>query len=232
MDKTKNNYLIVTIKSWNIQRAHELISNSPHLNIDLITDKKELTFNRLKNLNPRFVFFPHWSWIIPRKIFENFECVIFHMTDLPFGRGGSPLQNLIERGIYETKISALKVVKDLDAGPIYFKRDLTLDGSATEIFCRASDIIFNEMIPEIIKNEPKFTPQRGKTTIFKRRIPEQSDISNLTTSTKVYDYIRMLDAEGYPPAFVETSKLKIEFSKGKLNNGYVSAQAKIKVKNE
>jgi methionyl-tRNA formyltransferase len=154
------------------------------------------------------------------------------MTDLPFGRGGSPLQNLIERGIYETKISALKVVKDLDAGPIYFKRDLTLDGSATEIFCRASDIIFHEMIPEIIKNEPELTPQKGKTTIFKRRIPEQGDISNLTTSTKVYDYIRMLDAEGYPPAFVETSKLKIEFSKGKLNNGYVSAQAKIKVKNE
>jgi len=232
MDKTKNNYLIVTIKSWNTERAHELISNNPHLNIDLITDKKELTFNRLKNLNPRFVFFPHWSWIIPRKIFENFECVVFHMTDLPFGRGGSPLQNLIERGIYETKISALKVVEDLDAGPIYFKRDLTLDGSATKIFYRASDIIFNEMIPEIIKNEPKLTPQRGKTTIFKRRIPEQSDISNLTTSTKVYDYIRMLDAEGYPPAFVETSKLKIEFSKGKLDDGYVLAQAKIKVKNE
>lgn len=232
MDKTNNNYLIATIKSWNIQRAHELISNNPRLNIDLITDKKELTFNRLKNLNPRFVFFPHWSWIIPRKIFENFECVVFHMTDLPFGRGGSPLQNLIERGIYETKISALKVVKDLDAGPIYFKRDLTLEGSATEIFCRASDIIFHEMIPEIIKNEPKLTPQKGKTTIFKRRIPEQSNISNLTTSTKVYDYIRMLDAEGYPPAFVETSKLKIEFSKGKLNNGYVWAQAKIKVKNE
>ena len=232
MDKTNNNYLIATIKSWNIQRAHELISNNPRLNIDLITDNKELTFNRLKNLNPRFVFFPHWSWIIPRKIFENFECVVFHMTDLPFGRGGSPLQNLIERGIYETKISALKVVKDLDAGPIYFKRDLTLEGSATEIFCRASDIIFHEMIPEIIKNEPELTPQKGKTTIFKRRIPEQSDISNLTTSTKVYDYIRMLDAEGYPPAFVETSNLKIEFSKGKLNNGYVLAQAKIKVKNE
>ncbi len=232
MNKTNNNYLIATIKSWNTQRAHELISNNPRLNIDLITDKKELTFNRLKNLNPKFVFFPHWSCLIPRKIYENFECVVFHMTDLPFGRGGSPLQNLIERGIYETKISALKVVKDLDAGPIYFKRDLTLDGSATEIFCRASDIIFHEMIPEIIKNEPELTPQKGKTTIFKRRIPEQGDISNLTTSTKVYDYIRMLDAEGYPPAFVETSKLKIEFSKGKLNNGYVLAQAKIKVKNE
>jgi len=28
------------------------------------------------------------------------------MTDLPFGRGGSPFQNLIARGIYDTKIIA------------------------------------------------------------------------------------------------------------------------------
>ncbi len=93
MDKTNNNYLIATIKSWNIQRACRLISNNPRLNIDLITDKKKLTFSRLKNLNPRFVFFPHWSWLIPRKIYENFECVVFHMTDLPFGRSVRALGN-------------------------------------------------------------------------------------------------------------------------------------------
>ena len=46
------------------------------------------------------------------------------MTDLPFGRGGSPLQNLIERGIKQTKISAIKCVKELDGGDIYLKRDL------------------------------------------------------------------------------------------------------------
>ena len=47
------------------------------------------------------------------------------MTDLPYGRGGSPLQNLIVRGHKHTMISAIKCVKELDAGPIYLKKPLT-----------------------------------------------------------------------------------------------------------
>ena len=51
---------------------------------------------------------------IPTEIFTSFECIVFHMTDLPYGRGGSPLQNLIVRGHKKTKVSALKVVKEVD----------------------------------------------------------------------------------------------------------------------
>ena len=50
------------------------------------------------------------------------------MTDLPYGRGGSPLQNLIVRGWKETKVLALKVVEELDAGPIYYKKRLAYMG--------------------------------------------------------------------------------------------------------
>lgn len=225
-------YIVATIKSWNIERTKEFIANNPELKIDLITDKNSLNFEKISKIAPRYIFFPHWSWIIPKKIFDNFECVVFHMTDLPFGRGGSPLQNLIERGIYKTKISALRVIKELDAGPVYLKRDLDLQGSASEIFKRASQIVFNDMIPYIIENNPAPVPQSGQIVKFNRRTPEQSNIANLNSLTKIYDYIRMLDAEGYPPAFVETSKLMIEFSDAKLEDGYVLSQAKIRIKDE
>ena len=68
--------------------------------------------------------------------------------------------------------------------------------------------------------------------MFTRRRSEQSDIAELASGTKVYDYIRMLDAEDYPPAFVETPALNIEFSDARLEGGYVLAQARIKVKDE
>ena len=71
---------------------------------ELITERAELNVQRLSELNPEWVFLPHWSHLVPREVHERWPCVIFHMTDLPFGRGGSPLQNLIARGIYETKI--------------------------------------------------------------------------------------------------------------------------------
>ena len=77
----------------------------------------------VRSLKPRYVFFPHWSWKVPDDILGATECVCFHMTDVPFGRGGSPLQNLIVRGHTETRVSALRMVSEPDAGPVYMKRD-------------------------------------------------------------------------------------------------------------
>ncbi|MBW7989194.1 MAG: methionyl-tRNA formyltransferase [Planctomycetes bacterium] len=226
-----NNILIATIKSWNIEKAEKLITDYPQFNIQLISDKDELTYEKVSKFKPKYIFFPHWSWTIPKNIYENFECIVFHMTDLPFGRGGSPLQNLIVRGLKETKISAIRVVKDIDAGPIYLKSDLGLEGTATEIFVRGAEVIFGEMIP-ILLNEPLGAkPQQGEAVLFNRRTPDQSDISGLGNISEVYDYIRMLDGEGYPKAFVETEGLKIEFSEACKADGYVLARAKIRIKN-
>jgi methionyl-tRNA formyltransferase len=137
------------------------------------------------------------------------------MTDLPYGRGGSPLQNLIVRGHKDTKVSAIKVCKDVDAGDVYLKRNLSLYGTAEEIFMRSSSVSVR-MIEEIITKNLKPVPQEGKPVAFKRRKPEESNIADLSDLEKVYDYIRMLDAEGYPKAFLETEFFRFEFSRASL----------------
>ena len=148
------------------------------------------------------------------------------MTDLPYGRGGSPLQNLIVRGHKNTVISAIKCVKEIDAGPIYLKKPLTLDGSAEEIFVRANQII-EGMIVEIIKKELKPIPQSGDVISFTRRKPADGNLNNTKSLDEVYDYIRMLDAEGYPKAFISLGDLKFEFTKASLNLDSVNANVKI-----
>lgn len=222
------NYLVVTVKSWNINNFKRLKASDKRNNWFLITDKNDLILEKIKKINPRYIFFSHWSWIIPADIYENFECVVFHMADLPYGRGGSPLQNLIVRGHKDTKISALRVVKELDAGPIYFKRNLSLKGSASEILKRCSKIVFS-MIPKIIATEPKPVEQKGVVVEFKRRKLEDGDISNLEDTGKIYDYIRMLDAEGYPLAFLEKNNLRLEFEGARLKDGEVTARVKIQM---
>lgn len=193
-----------------------------------ISKKEDFNYKNLLSIKPSMIFIPHWSYIIPQEVYDHFDCIIFHMTDLPYGRGGSPLQNLIVRGHKSTKISALKVQKGIDAGDIYLKRDLSLHGTAEQIFTRSSRVI-KTMIEKIIIEKIIPTPQLGEIVNFKRRSPAESSLKDLESLEKVFDYIRMLDADGYPNAFVETEFLKYEFFNAKINNNQNSIIANVRI---
>jgi methionyl-tRNA formyltransferase len=191
-----------------------------------IRSPAELTVEALAAVDSEYVFFPHWSHIIPARIHQAFPCVIFHMTDVPFGRGGSPLQNLISRGIYETRMTALRCVSQLDAGPVYLKRPLSLEGTAEQIYARAGELI-GEMIETIVTIRPEPVAQEGEPVVFARRTPEQSDISGLGSLRGLYDQIRMLDADGYPHASARVGRFRITFTRASLSDGKIVAQVQI-----
>ncbi len=215
-------YVIASKHPWNERLAKRLTLKTGQ-NFILIQDKKELSKEKLDLINPEFVFFAHWSERIPFDVWQGFESVIFHMTDVPYGRGGSPLQNLIMRGHKTTMLSALRCVDALDAGPVYLKRPLSLIGTAEEIFCRADQVIEN-MIIEILNTKPVPVEQIGEPVLFKRRKPEESHLENAESINTAFDMIRMLDAKGYPHAFIETSKLKFEFKQVKRVDGQLEAK--------
>lgn len=223
------NIIISTIKSWNIKNAKKFKENNINkYSVFVIESKEELNYEKVKDIDPQYIFFPHWSWIIDKEIYENFNCIVFHMTDLPFGRGGSPLQNLIDYGIKDTKISAIKVNSGIDTGYIYEKQHLNLNGTADEIFIRASNIIFDKMIPNIIEGNIKPYKQQANNTVeFKRRNSNQSQLKKDFSLVKIYDYIRMLDGEGYPKAFISYGNYKLEFSRASLKNGRIVADVEI-----
>lgn len=227
----KKTIIIATIKKWNIDNYFKLKKELENdYNLYLITNKEELNYENINKLNPQYIFFPHWSWIIPSEIYENYECILFHMTDLPYGRGGSPLQNLIINKIYNTKISAIKVSKDLDEGDIYLKEDFDISkGSAKEILENSSNIIFKKLIPNIISQNILPKKQDGEVVIFKRRTPEQSNINSLNefNVNNLYDFIRMLDAPSYPKAYIKLDNIKIEFSKVILKNGKLEGKFEV-----
>lgn len=215
------NIVIATIKEWNINNYFELKKELENeYSLYLLTNKDELSFKNIEKINPKYIFFTHWSWIIPENIYKNYECILFHMTDLPYGRGGSPLQNLILNKVYNTKISALRVTKGLDEGDIYIKEDFDISkGSANEIYINASNLIFKKLIPNILQKNLKPAKQEGKIVNFIRRTPSQSNINNLSEVSlqNLYDFIRMLDAPSYPRAYLELKNIKIEFTEAIFN---------------
>ena len=176
---------------------------------------------------PRYVFFLHWNWRVSVALWSRIECICFHMTDVPYGRGGSPLQNLIESGHSTTVLTALRMVDEMDAGPVYAKRPLSLEGRAEEIYLRAGDLCW-ELIDWIIREQPQPVAQQGQATHFRRRTPEQSRLPEEGGLRRVYDHIRMLDAPDYPLAFIRHGNFVLEFSHARLEDGEVSARVVIR----
>lgn len=225
---SESSYVVCTVKPWNFSafaRHTPTMSGGWHL----IRSPEELNLKRLETMSPRYVFFPHWSWRVPADIIERFECVCFHMTDVPYGRGGSPLQNLILRGHDTTQMTALRMVEELDTGPVYLKRPLSLEGRAETIFERAADLVYG-MIGDIIAGNISPVPQQGEVVLFNRRAPEQSALPQDGTSSALYDFIRMLDAPTYPTAFIDWGQWRLEFDHARQSGDAVEAHVFIRKK--
>jgi len=217
-------YVVAGAKPWNRRVFDEVIRAYPGA-WSYVGSKDELA-PAIEATSPRYAFFLHWSWKVPPKVLEATACVCFHMTDVPYGRGGTPLQNLIVRGHERTMLTALRMVDEIDAGPVYAKRELDLHGSAEEIYVRSSRLAA-EMIREIATTEPKPEAQEGEVVAFSRRRPEDSAIPELASPEAVYDFVRMLDADGYPPAFLDHRGFRYSFRRAVLYDGRVEADVTI-----
>jgi methionyl-tRNA formyltransferase len=218
--------IIASSKPWN-KKIIQSYFKRKKFDYYYVSTPDELNLKLKKITKLRYIFFLHWNWIVPPEIIREYECVCFHMTDLPYGRGGSPLQNLILNRKKKTMISSFKMKVGIDTGPIYAKKPLSLDGKAEDIYKRASEISC-EIINWIIKKKPIPKPQSGKVTFFKRRRPGQSLLPKKQSLSNTHDFIRMLDAPTYPKAFINYGDLKFEFENSKLNNRIISAKVKIK----
>lgn len=206
--------VIASSKKW-FKLEQEINENNE---VTFIETKDQLTIKKLVNISPDFIFFPHWNWVVPESVFKRFKCVLFHTAPLPYGRGGSPIQNLIIRGFKEAPVCALAMGSELDAGDIYAHYNISLQGSLTEIFQRMN-IIINILIKQIIREIPEPKKQNGKKFEFRRLSEKDNVIQKDFSIAKIYDYIRMLQHEEYPNPFIIFGDLKIEFSSVEKTGG-------------
>ena len=178
----------------------------------MIASRCQFKQEAVAKINPQWIFLPHWSHWIPETIWSTLPTMILHMTDLPYGHGRSPFKNLIQRGYTSTMISVLCCEAGLDTGDVYLKKPLSLLGSAEEVFLRADQVI-EDMIERIVREEPIATPQEGEAVLFSRRTPDQSDLSKCSRGDihSWQNQIRMLDAEGYPHAYLDVNGMRLEF---------------------
>lgn len=222
MKKKPSTYLLAGCQPWSREVFERDLCRLPG-KWHFIAAPGDLTREKIAALNPAALFFLHWFWKVPAEIVNAYECICFHPTDLPYGRGGSPIQNLILRGHTTTVNTAFKMTAEMDAGPVYLKEPLSLEGSAEEIYRRFA-ALSARMIQKIIVEKPRPVPQSGEVVTFKRRRPEESRIPQNLFPQALYDFIRMLDAPGYPKAFLEAQGVRMEFEKAQRRDQTVTAR--------
>lgn len=173
--------------------------------------------------------FFRWPHIVSKQVFSMSKCIVFHTSDLPEGRGGSPIQNQIMEGAISSKVNAIQMTEQVDAGPVYASAPVTLQGSASDIWLAISHVVF-KLIGTILLTDPRPFPQslaHGKP--FKRRT--DNDLAQVSRGDieKVLRFIQMLDGPGYPGAFVDMGDYRLTLSRaGLCDDGSVLCDAKIR----
>lgn len=194
-----------------------------------VTFAREIEELDLKSERFDYIFFPHYSRIIPKDVYENFTCVGFHVGNLPQDRGGSPIQNKIIRGEYRTFVNSFLISSSIDGGPIFEVREVDLEiGDIVEILQDVADKVA-QMIVSILLNKPKPIMQPDFPLRFARLNREDSlvDLGSLSLK-KLYDRIRMVDGLDYPRAFSIIGDKTVEFSEARLIHGELTFRCEVK----
>ena len=218
------NYIVASSKDW--FKEHPKSEEYEELNFIEISNKEDLKLEYLEKINPRYIFFPHWNWKVNSEIYERFECVVFHTAPLPYGRGGSPIQNLILKGLKKSPVCALKMTDIIDGGPIYDSFEISLDGTISEIFSRIA-VCVEKLIVLICQNNLHPIEQNGEVVAFKRLSNSDNELHSNYSIKELYDRIRMVDGLDYPRAFINYGNHKIEFSEACLDGNHLLAKVKI-----
>lgn len=131
--------------------------------------------------------------------------LVVHASDLPRGRGWSPLIWQIINGENVVTVSLLETEDKVDTGAIWGKRELRFDGH--ELADEINTALFTtelELIDMAVEGMDRITPQPqgdGEATYYRKRTPEDSRIDPTRSLAEQFDLLRVADPQRYPAFF-------------------------------
>jgi len=155
--------------------------------------------------NGEVAFFLGCLRITPPDILANNRCnLVVHASNLPEGKGFSPLTYQIIAGLNRIPVCLLHAVEAVDSGPIVYREWIDYEGhelihelrrklgqATVALCCR----FMEESIPL------SGTQQRGATSTYPRRRPVNSALDPNQTISEQFDLLRTVDNDNYPAFF-------------------------------
>jgi methionyl-tRNA formyltransferase len=128
--------------------------------------------------------------LIPRELLERHEWLNVHPSLLPRWRGAAPVERAIMAGDEETGVSVIRLVEELDAGPIGAQQSFPIepDDDAGAVFARAA-----ALAPDLVEEATTFTPQPEEGATYAEKIgPADRELDWSRPPRELHDRIRAL----------------------------------------
>jgi len=144
--------------------------------------------------------------------------LVVHESDLPKGRGWSPLTWQVLEGQDEIPVTLFEAVEEVDAGPIYDQEVITFEGHelVDELREKQGEATIR-LVKRFVCDYPDVQgkPQEGEPSYYPRRTPKDSELDTNKTIEEQFDLLRVCDNERYPAFFVKDGEryiIKVEKS--------------------
>lgn len=138
-----------------------------------------------------------------KKLNYNDYNLVVHESDLPHGKGWSPLTWQVLEGKSTIPVTLFEAAKTVDSGNIYGQDFIELNGS--ELLSEIKEqqgIKTIDLILTFFKNFPiDGIEQKGEETFYKRRCPKDSELDIHKTIFDQFNLLRISDNERYPAYF-------------------------------
>lgn len=127
--------------------------------------------------------------------------IVVHASDLPAGKGFTPLKWQILEGRNEIVLTMFEAVEAVDAGPYYQKETLRFDG--TELLdelqaAMAEKIIAMCMSYALAPQDYPAREQEGAETFYRRPTKEDDRLDIDRTIREQFNHFRVADNERFP----------------------------------
>ena len=130
--------------------------------------------------------------------------VVVHASDLPRGRGFSPLVWQVLEGLNVVPLCMIEAADPVDSGAILMREQLVFEGHELNDEMReAMGAAIVGMCLRMMAAEapPVGEPQAGEPTWFRRRRPEDSRLDPGKSIAEQFDLLRVVDNQRYPAFF-------------------------------
>ena len=175
-----------------------LLHPQPRFNISLIHDPEQV-------VDAHIVFVLGYTKILDNSFLSKNELtLVVHESELPSGRGFSPVQWQILEGKTSVPVCLIEASEQVDAGDIIGRASIELDGY--ELYDEIRDKQAKatiEVLREFLHKYPSFNreAQTGTAGVYPRRLKSDSELDVDASIRDQFDLLRVSNNEEWPSHF-------------------------------